>query len=245
MIVHGAWGGGWEWAPVARRLRAWGHEVFTPTLTGMGERAHLGWDRPVGVATHVEDVVAVMELEDLHDVVLCGASYGGVPVTGAADRAAGRARLVVYVDALVPRAGQSALDLLPPPFGAMVRAGVEEHGPGWRVPMPAALFDALVPTGSVPDAVRSSYLARLRDQPAATFIEPLELSGAVDRVPRAFVRCTAGTAAGELGGDPIEACAARARAEGWPYREIATPHDPQLFDPGGIAALLAELAGPA
>ena len=101
MIVHGGWGGGWEWAAVARVLRTRGHDVFTPTLTGMGERAHLG--RPgIGLATHVEDVVAVLELEDLHDVVLCGHSYGGMPVSGAADLAAERIRLVVYIDALVP-----------------------------------------------------------------------------------------------------------------------------------------------
>ncbi len=92
VIVHGAWGGGWEWSPVARLLRERGHEVFTPTLTGMGERAHLGWGGRVGLATHVEDIVAVLEFENLSDVVLCGASYGGMPVTGAADRAAGRIR---------------------------------------------------------------------------------------------------------------------------------------------------------
>jgi pimeloyl-ACP methyl ester carboxylesterase len=112
VIVHGGWGGGWEWATVARVLRERGHEVFTPTLTGMGERAHLG-RLEVGLATHVEDVVAVLELEDLHDVVLCGHSYGGMPVSGGADLASERIRLVIYIDALVPCDGQSAFDLLP------------------------------------------------------------------------------------------------------------------------------------
>jgi pimeloyl-ACP methyl ester carboxylesterase len=242
VIVHGAWGGGWEWSPVARLLRERGHVVVVPTLTGLGERAHLGRDSHVGLGTHIEDVVALLEFERLHDAVLCGASYGGMPVTGAADRAADKIRLVIYIDALVPRAQQSALDLLPEAFGEMVRAGVDEHGPRWRVPMPVDLFEALIPTGSVTDAVRADYLSRVRDQPAATFLEPVQLTGAVDHVLRAFVRCTMGEIARELGGDPIEACAARARAAGWPYRELAAPHDPQIFNPAGTAALLEELA---
>jgi pimeloyl-ACP methyl ester carboxylesterase len=242
VIVHGAWGGGWEWSPVARLLRERGHDVLTPTLTGMGERAHLGGQSHVGLATHVEDVAAVLRFENLRDAVLCGASYGGMPVTGAADQAADLIRVVIYVDALVPRAGQSALDLLPESFGDMVRAGVGEHGALWRVPMPVDLFEKLIPAGSVPDGVRADYLARVRDQPAATFMEPVQLTGTVDGVRRTFVRCTQGDFAEELGGDPIEACAARARAEGWPYRELSAPHDPQVFDPVGTASLLEELA---
>ena len=129
MIVHGAWGGGWEWSGVARRLRARGHDVLTPTLTGMGDRAHAAPGEVIGLGTHVQDIVDVLTFEDLREVVLCGASYGGMPVTGAADRMADHIRTVVYIDALLPRDGQSALDLLPDDFAAMVRAGLEEHGP--------------------------------------------------------------------------------------------------------------------
>lgn len=242
VIVHGGWGGGWEWSPVAGMLRGRGHEVFTPTLTGMGERAHLARQEQVGLATHVDDVVAVLEFEDLRDVVLCGASYGGMPVTGAADRAVDRIGLVIYVDALVPRAGQAALDLLPAGFGEMVRAGLDEHGPCWRLPMPEDLRTALYPPGSLSEPVRAAYLARVQDQPAATFTEPLQLTGNVDHVPRAFIRCTMGHLADELGEDPIEACAARARDEGWLYRELSAPHDPQLFDAVGVAGLLDDMA---
>ncbi len=242
VIVHGAWGGGWEWSPVARLLRDHGHDVFTPTLTGMGERAHLGQHEDVGLATHVNDVVAVIEFENLRDVVLVGASYGGMPVTGAADRAAERVKLVVYVDALVPRAGQSALDLLPEPFGTVVRSRVDELGGRCRVPMPPELMAALLPPGSIPDDVRDRYVTRVRAQPAATFMEPIHLTGGVEGLPRAFVRCTTASFTDELGGDPIEACARRARAAGWPYRELLAPHDPQVFNPVGIATLLEELS---
>ena len=239
--MHGGWGGGWEWTPVARKLRERGHEVFTPTLTGMGDRAHLG--RPeVGLATHVEDVVAVLELEDLDDVVLCAHSYGGMPVTGAADRVSERIRLVVYVDALVPSDGQSAFDLLPDEFVDLARASADEHGDGWRVTIPTAL---LPPEGCIAEDERARYVNRLGGQPLASFSEPINLSGALDRLPRAFVLCTGGNLGHNLGGDPIAPMAARARREGWLYRELVAPHDPQLSDPAGTAAVLDELASTA
>jgi pimeloyl-ACP methyl ester carboxylesterase len=242
VIVHGAWGGGWEWSSVAQLLRQRGHAVFTPTLTGMGDRSQMSRGDPIGLTTHIDDLVAVLEFEDLRGVVLCAASYGGMPVTGAADRAAERVKAVVYVDGLVPLDGQSAVDLLPEGFAALVHAGIEQHGDHWRVPMPPNLLDALLPVGSLPDDVRRAYVARVRDHPARTFTEPVRLTGAVEQLARAYVRCTAAAFGDDLGGDPIEACAARARAEGWVYRELAAPHDPQLFDPTGIADLLHDVA---
>ena len=141
---------------MALALRVQGHIVFTPTLTGMGERGHLGPD--VRLATHVEDVVATLEFEDLDKVILCGASYGGMPVTGAADRAPDRIRLIVYVDALVPADGQSALDLLPEGFGDIVRAAADDQRYGWAATPPALL----PPEGLIPDKDRGRYVARLR-----------------------------------------------------------------------------------
>ena len=242
VIVHGAWGGGWEWSPVADILRGHGHRAFTPTLTGMGERAHLSHGEPVGLGTHIDDIVAVLEFERLRDVVLCGASYGGMPATGAADRAADRVRLLVYIDGLVPVSGQPALDLSPARFAGMVRDGIAEYGSAWRVPIPAGLFDALIPPGSAPEAVREDYLDRIRAHPAASLTEPIHLTDALESVPRAFVRCTAGEYAQQLGGDPVAASAAHALESGWAYREINVGHDPQLFDAEGIARLMIELA---
>jgi pimeloyl-ACP methyl ester carboxylesterase len=238
LIVHGGWGGGWEWAGVARVLRGRGHDVFTPTLTGMGERSHLG-HREVGLDTHVEDILGVLGFEDLHDVVLCGASYGGMPVTGAADRVPHKIGVVVYIDALVPEHGQSALDLAPAGFSDALRASADARGEGWRVPVPNAVLPA---TDCVSEENRARYLARLRNQPLRTLTDTIQLSGAIDTVPRAFIRCTGCTLADALGGDPIAPAAARARREGWLYREFAAPHDPQLTDPIGIAAVLHDLS---
>ena len=153
VIVHGAFGGGWEWTPVADRLRGSGHDVFTPTLTGMGERSHLG--PRVGLSTQVDDVVSVLEFEDLEDVVLCGASYGGMAVTGAADRVAERIAMVIYIDALVPSDGQAGLDLLPEEFGDLVRGAADDDGHGW-VPVPAAI---LPPEGLIAVSLRDRYIA--------------------------------------------------------------------------------------
>jgi pimeloyl-ACP methyl ester carboxylesterase len=234
VLVHGAFGGGWEWTPVARELRRLGHDVFTPTLTGYGERLHLG--PRVGLSVNVQDVVSVLEFEDLRNVVLCGASYGGMAVTGAADRASDRIALVVYIDALVPRDGQSGLDLLPAAFGDLVRAAADASGDG-RVPVPSTI---LPPESGIDPEVHARYIARLRPQPAATFTEPLSISGAVDGLARAFIRCTGASV--DVGGDPIAPLATHARAAGWAYREIAAPHDPQLFDPRATALVLHELA---
>jgi pimeloyl-ACP methyl ester carboxylesterase len=234
VIVHGGFGGGWEWAEVARELRVQGHEVHTPTLTGMGERWHLG--PKVGLSVHVKDVMASLEFEDLHRVVLCGASYGGMPVTGAADQSAERIALLIYIDALVPKDGQSALDLFPATVGEMIRANADADGHGW-VEVPEAI---LPPAGLIPEDKRARYVSRLRPQPVATFTEAVQLTDGIDTIPRAFIRCI--VEGPEGAGDPIAPIAARAMAENWLYREVHAPHDPHLFDPGGTAELLHELA---
>lgn len=242
VIVHGGFGGAWEWTPVARLLRNDGHDVFTPSLTGMGERAHVAVNQVIGLSTHIQDIIAVLEFENLSDVVLCGASYGGMPVTGAADRAADRIRLIIYVDALVPRDGQRALDLLPAAFGETVNSGIAANGLAWRVPIPDELLDSLYPPGTLDEPELASVAARIQPQPAASFSEPVQLTGEVERLPRAFIRCTQTGWTGSAGGDPIAAAAARARAEGWLYRELPLGHDPHLFDPALTAATIAELA---
>lgn len=121
VIVHGAWGGGWEWRDVEARLRARGHEVTRPTLTGLGERSHLV-SSEVTLETHLEDVLRHLRFEDLRGVVLCGHSYGGMVVRGVADRMPERIAGVVYVDALVPADGECAFDLIGPGFANALRA---------------------------------------------------------------------------------------------------------------------------
>src|SRR5512147_74848 len=105
VLVHGAWHGGWCWRRVADRLAAAGQRVFCPTLTGLGERAHL-LTRQVNLSTHIADVVGLLEAEELSDVVLCGHSYGGMVITGVAARAKSRLRQLVYLDSAVIEDGE-------------------------------------------------------------------------------------------------------------------------------------------
>ncbi len=107
VIVHGAWAGGWEHKKLAEALEAHGHKVYRPTLTGQGERFHLATP-DVDLALHIQDVVNLIEWEDLHDIVLVGHSYGGMVVTGVADRLANRIKRLIYLDAFVPENGESA-----------------------------------------------------------------------------------------------------------------------------------------
>src|SRR5262245_64923442 len=113
VVAHGAWSSGWAWRKMRGVMRDAGHDVFTPSYTGLGERQHLA-SRAVNLSVHIEDVANVLEFEDLHDVVLIGHSFGGLVATGVADRARNRVARIIYVDAFVPEDGQSLMDLLPP-----------------------------------------------------------------------------------------------------------------------------------
>lgn len=146
VIVHGAWSGAHAWRKMRPVLRAAGHDVFTPALTGLGERAHLA-SSDVDLDTHVQDVVGVLEYEDLQEVVLLGHSYGGIVITGAADRVAPRLAQLVYLDAEVPEDGQSEYDLVPPDERATYEEAARTKGDGWCIPPPVP---ETCRTGSIP-----------------------------------------------------------------------------------------------
>ncbi len=137
VLVHGAWHGGWCWRRVAVPLRQRGHRVFTPTLTGLGERVHL---RAPGndLEQHVADVDNLLEWEELDRVVLCGHSYAGMIITALADRVPGRIERLVYVDAYLPRHGQCVFDLRPAEQTAELRRRVAADGDGWLMPPTSA-----------------------------------------------------------------------------------------------------------
>ena len=133
VLVHGAWHGGWCWSRVARLLRARGHDVFTPTMTGLGESSHLLSSR-ITLMTHIKDVVGVLRWEDLEDVVLVGHSYGGMIITGAADRERGVFEASSIWTPSYPGRGESALDLRPKDRSAASLKLAREKGEGWRLP---------------------------------------------------------------------------------------------------------------
>jgi pimeloyl-ACP methyl ester carboxylesterase len=172
VLVHGAWHGGWSWQRVARRLEEAGHRAITPTLTGLGERAHLA-SRQVNLAMHIEDVVATMRYEDVRDVVLVGHSYAGMVITGVGAQQFDRVSQLVYYDAFLPDDGQSALDLLPPDIGRHFTESAERDGDGWLMPE-----RPLEPLG-VHSAEAKAWLApRMVPHPLATYTDKLHFNPA-------------------------------------------------------------------
>ena len=140
VLVHGAWNGSWCWKRVRRLLQAQGHDVFTPTLTGVGERSHL-LSRDVNLETHILDVVNLIRWEELSDIVLCGHSYGGCVISGVADRVPDRIRSLVYLDAFVLQDGENLLQHVPEPQRNQLLEGAAGQPEGWKVPpIPAEVF---------------------------------------------------------------------------------------------------------
>jgi pimeloyl-ACP methyl ester carboxylesterase len=230
VLVHGAWHGGWGWKRLAPLLRRAGHEVFTPTLTGLGERAHLGGPH-VDLETHVRDLTGVLEAEELDDVMLLGHSYGGMVTTGAADRAPQRIARLVYLDAFVPEDGKSLMDYVVPERGARFREEGERTGA--VSPPPPALWGVTDPKDAAWGARRD------RPHPYACMRQPLRLANAaaLARIPKAFIYCSSPATgsfdqfAGRIRDDPQ-----------WRYFELATGHDAMILAPEKLAAILLELA---
>ena len=176
VLVHGAWHGGWCYARVAALLRARGHTVLTPTLTGQGERAHL-LSGAINLSTHVEDVLGVFRCERLNDVVLAGHSYGGMVITGVADRIAERIKALAYLDAFVPEDGQSLFDINIP---ANTQRFLDQAGRtgGLSVPAPPAVYFGV----NAVDAPTVDELAT--PHPLGCFTEKLKLTGAYRSVKK-------------------------------------------------------------
>lgn len=177
VLVHGGWAGGWCWKRVAARLRQAGHEVFTPTLTGLGERAHL-LHEGIDLTTHIQDIVGVLRWEELSDVVLCGHSYGGMVITGAADKAPEQLRALVYLDAFLPANGQSLMDLVSPEQAANFRDSARTKGAGSRVaPIPAEVV-------AVNLQDRAWIDRQCVNHPLQSLEQKLSLTGAWGKVPK-------------------------------------------------------------
>jgi pimeloyl-ACP methyl ester carboxylesterase len=230
VVCHGAWSAAWAWKKVRPLLRAAGHDVYTPTYTGLGERA-LQVSRSITLDTHVADVLAVLDCEDLRDVVLVGHSYGGMVATGVADRARDRIARLIYLDAFVPEDGQAAFDLLPAQERAKRQDAARSEGDGWLLP----------PSPPPPDTSPEDLAwitPRRRWQPIGTFGTPLRLINGPLALPRAYIYCT------RLGpGDIFGQFARRYRDDpGWKVVEIDASHSPNVTAPEALARILDQLA---
>ena len=224
LICHGAWSAGWAWKKVRPLLRAAGHEVFTPTYTGIGERAHLA-SPAVDLETHVADVLAVIEYEDLRDIALVGHSYGGMVATGVADRARERIDQLIYLDAFVPANGQSLADLTPPR-----PAAPPGRSDDW-------LIEPNPPSPDTSKADLAWLTPRRRPQPVKTFTQPLKLRNPEPAQHRSYIYCT------KKGPDDVFAqFSLRLKSDpSWRYYEIDASHSPNVTAPDALAKLLCEI----
>ena len=224
VFVHGAWAGGWHFTKVEPLLEEAGFKVYRPTMTGLGERLHLARE-DVGLSTHIEDIVNMLEFEKLEDVVLVGHSYGGMVISGVADRVPHRIGKLIYMDAIVPEDGESVMDLAGGAIESMAEAGAGGAEP-WQL-VPLWVEPGKLPPVDVPQSM-------------LTFTEPIVLDNQdALSIPAAFIL----TVEEGKDSDNFDFFADRARERGWEVVTMQGGHNPQWFQPHVLVETLLDVLG--
>jgi pimeloyl-ACP methyl ester carboxylesterase len=229
VLVHGAWYGGWCWDRVAQALRAQGHTVTTPTCPGVGEQAHL-LSKDISLSTFITSITNHIRYETMNDVILVGSGFGGVVISGVADRVPHLLKSLVFVDAMVLDSGLSVFEAQPAAITRKRLAQAERHGNGIAIPAPP------VSSYGITDKHTLAWLSeRLTPQPLGTYQEKLMLKNPVGNgVPRTYVDCTASPF------EPlVEVKQTLKRQAGWKWVELDTHHDPMITEPHVLADFLA------
>ena len=231
VLVHGAWHGGWCWRDVAAVLRTAGHQVFTPTMTGLGERAHL-LNAQVGLSTFIDDIAAVILSEELDNVVLVGHSFGGHVINGVADRMPQLLRQLIYLDGLVVQHGQSALSIMPPAVQAERTRTMDAEGLRMTIPSPDQF--------GLSDPAQLAWVMRqLTPHPLKGYTEPLQLQHPLGNgLPKTYIAVT------DPWYPPLAELRQWVRSQpDWDWHELAACHNAMVSAPLALASLLMELAG--
>lgn len=237
LLVHGTWHGGWVWKEVRQYLRARGHTVFTPTLTGCGERVHLSAP-DVGLETHITDLTNVIDFEELSDITIVAHSFSGVAMTGAVDRRRDRIRHVCFLDALVPRLGRMS-GVEREADGSIKTSFLERQSgfiDGYKMDFFADYpMKMLMPE----DHPKTDWVARhLSTHPARAWTDELTLShGGWDGLSRSFIHCV-----GQDFAMTSERMIGPARGEGWQFLELDAPRNAMVTHPGAVASYLERVA---
>ena len=231
VLVHGAWHGGWSWRWVREQLESHGHRVFTPTMTGVGERTHL-ISTNITLDTVINDVIGTLKYEDLLDVVLVGHSFAGPVITGVADRIPSRIKQLIYLDAAILENGESMNSCISPEIVLERQRLADESSGGLSYPIPSAEKLGII------DLQQWDYIKRfLTPHPTSTYSSDLYIKGKPgDGFPCTYITCT----------DPLyePLVWARRRAEqyGWTVLEIATGHDAMISSPEKTAQFFMEIS---
>jgi len=243
ILVHGGWHGAWCWDKVVPLLQAASHHVYTPTLTGLGEQAAL-LTPEIGLDTHIQDVVNLIETKDLQHVILVGHSYSGMVITGVADCVPSRIAHLVYLDAVVPRDGQCLADMAPF-MGTILRRDANKNGDGWRINPPGV---SRVGKGGLYGVTEEPDLSLVRSkvtpQSLKTFIQPLHIThkDAVAAIPHTFIECTGRGVIVSLMRRTFMRGSLPPNEPGWNRRTIASDHDAMIIAPQAVADLLLGFA---
>ncbi len=232
VLVHGAWHGGWVWRKIEGPLRALGHQVFAPTLTGLGERAHLA-SKDVVLETHIQDIVGLLETEELSEVVLVGHSYAGTVITGVVGRTLDRLKGLVYLDAFVPESGQSMKSMaLPGRFETMCEKAIEAGDPFMIPPPEASAWSVINP------ADEAWLNRRLTPQPINTYTQSVEYSIDLKDVGSLTYIHALGNVLGQF-----ERFAEQTKNDpAWHYETVPCGHEVMVDMPGELIEMLCAAA---
>lgn len=230
VLIHGAWHGGWYYSRVRKILRSKGHEVFTPSLSGLAENSH-NYSPSINLSTHIQDVANLIKFEGLDDVILAGHSYGGLVITAVADRMPEKISALVYIDAFVGKDRRSCLDLNIPEFQVGLFEDAQNNGGHTNMPIPAAAF-------GVNPADQAWVDGNCTPHPFASFAERVPLSGAVETITNRTYVYAAGWQP-----SPFKPIYEDLRTQpGWKLHELSCGHDTMVDMPEETARILLEAA---
>ena len=237
VLAHGSWWGGWSWGRVAARLRRAGHLAYTPSYTGMGDRAHL-LGPAITIETFVEDLIGVIESEELSEVVLVGHSFGGVPISGVADRIPETIAKLIYLDAVVLERGTHAFSVYPPEEAEPRIKSAELATDGLAVPVPAPPLPDVWGLGEPGDPDYEWVLRRMSPHPLRSYTAALTLRNSVGNdLPRLYVWCK------HPSHPALEPSRQLVRSwPGWDWTELPVPHGSIITHPDEVTDLLLKLA---
>jgi pimeloyl-ACP methyl ester carboxylesterase len=240
VLCHGAWHGGWCWRDIATRLREQGAEVHTPTMTGLGERKHLG-HACKGLSTYVDDIIEVIEANTLSDIILVGHSFGGMAITGVADRMPNRIKRLVYLDACVPQDGQSLItqSIANAPEDNEVQPQMREGMMDFWVPPPRL---GILGVENASEEIKALELANMTDHPMSSMVERLYFINGGPKAPCTYVVCDNPPMPGTSFVAHYEKVVAGDYGPHWTHRRIDTGHMCMFTAPDETVAVLVEAA---